>query len=108
MILSVLSPRGYRVLTAPDGHAALTILREAVEPFTVLLDIVMPLLDGLGVCDEIARDPVLRAAGHKLVLMSSTVRLSAPDMPPAAGHLAKPFTRQQLIEVVEAVGVTGA
>lgn len=102
MIVTMLVPRGYHIATAANGREALQRLRAAVGPYIVLLDIVMPVLDGLGFCEEIQRDERLRAAGHKLILMSSTVRLSAPDIPVTAGKLAKPFTRQQLIAAVEA------
>lgn len=102
MIVTMLVPRGYRIATAANGREALQRLRAAVGPYIVLLDIVMPVLDGLRFCEEIQRDERLRAAGHKLILMSSTVRLSAPDIPVTAGKLAKPFTRQQLIAAVEA------
>ncbi len=102
MIISVLRPRGYRVATAANGREALQRLQAAVEPHVVLLDVVMPLLDGPGFCAELAHDEHLRAAGHKIILMSSTMRLSAPDVPVTTGQLIKPFTRQQLIAAVEA------
>ena len=102
MIISVLRPRGYRVATAANGREALQRLQAAVEPHVVILDVIMPLLDGLGFCAELAHDAHLRAAGHKIILMSSTVRLSAPDIPVTTGQLIKPFTRQQLIAAVEA------
>lgn len=106
MIVSVLAARGHRVLTAADGQEALALLRSASEPFTVLLDIVMPRLDGLAVCAEVEADNDLRAIGHKIILMSSTVRLSAPGIPVTAGQLPKPFTRHQLMEAVEAAQQT--
>jgi CheY-like chemotaxis protein len=102
MIVAVLASRGYRVSTAADGREGLQRLRAAAEPHVVLLDIVMPLLDGVGVCHAVARDPSLREAGHKIILMSSTVRLSGPEMPLTAGQLIKPFTRQDLVAAVEA------
>ncbi len=107
MIVAVLAPRGYRVATAANGREALQRLRAAPEPYVVLLDIVMPLLDGLAVCEQMDQDPELSAAGHKIILMSSTVRLSAPSIPATAGQLVKPFTRQQLIEAVEAIRAHG-
>ena len=107
MIVAVLAPRGYRVATAADGREALQRLRAAAEPHVVLLDIVMPVLDGIGVCREVARDPSLREAGHKIILMSSTVRLSAPAMPVTAGALVKPFARQDLIAAIEATRQRG-
>ncbi|MGH2502352.1 MAG: response regulator [Ktedonobacterales bacterium] len=103
MIVSVLSSKGYRVLTAADGREALQRLRAATEPYVVLLDIVMPLMDGIAVVREIESDITLKDAGHRCVLMSSTVRMSQPDVPRTAGQLAKPFTRQQLTEMVEAI-----
>lgn len=103
MIVSVLSGKGYRVLTAADGAEALQRLRAATEPYVVLLDIVMPLMDGIAVVREIESDSALKGAGHRFVLMSSTVRMSQPDVPRTAGQLAKPFTRQQLTEMVEAI-----
>ena len=103
MIAMALAARGYRVTSAANGHEALQRLRAATEPHIVLLDIVMPLMDGIAVVQEIERDPALKAIGHKFVLMSSTLRMSQPDIPPTAGQLAKPFTRQQLVELVEAL-----
>jgi CheY-like chemotaxis protein len=106
MIATILRARGHRVVTAADGREALERLGDAVEPFVVLLDIVMPRLDGLALCAEIERDPRIRDAGHRVILMSSTLRLSAPDIPPTAGQLAKPFSRQQLIEAIDTVRQT--
>lgn len=103
MIVSVLSGKGYQVTTATDGREALQRLRAATETYIVLLDIVMPLMDGIAVAQEIERDERLKAAGHQLILMSSTVRMSQPDIPTTAGQLAKPFTRQQLTEMVDAI-----
>src|SRR5258705_12396951 len=107
MIVAVLAPGGHRVATAADGREALQRLRAAAEPHVVLLDIVMPVLDGIGVCREVARDPSLREAGHKIILMSSTVRLSAPEMPVTAGALVKPFARKDLIAAIEATRQRG-
>ena len=101
MIVSILSARGHHVATAANGREALQRLRTTVEPHVICLDIVMPLLDGLGFVREVERDDNLKSMGHKIILMSSTVRLSAPDIPVTAGQLVKPFSRQQLIAAVE-------
>ncbi len=100
MILAVLAPRGLRIVTAGDGREALERLRAAGEPYVVLLDIVMPQMDGLELCAEIEKDERLRAVGHQIILMSSSVRLNSPEIPVVTGYLNKPFTRQQLIEAV--------
>ncbi|HLY32099.1 MAG TPA: response regulator [Ktedonobacterales bacterium] len=100
MILAVLAGRGLRVVTAADGQEALERLRTAAEPYIVLLDIVMPVMDGLQLCAEIEKDATVRAAGHQIILMSSTMRLNGQHIPVVSAYLNKPFTRQQLIEVV--------
>ena len=52
---AVLSPRGYRVLTAATGDDALAMLAsEDVD--LVLLDVVMPGMDGYEVCQRIRAD----------------------------------------------------
>ena len=55
MIVSVLAPRGYHVLTACDGREALDKLRLVAEPHIILLDVVMPGLDGPTVIREIEK-----------------------------------------------------
>lgn len=102
MIYTVLTDKGYRVETASDGKSALIHLRAASEPYIVLLDVVMPLLDGIEVIHEIEADPHLSSYHHQIILMSSTVRMSQPDIPASVVQLAKPFTRQRLLEIVAA------
>ncbi len=106
LIDAELSARTYRVRVAVDGREALTYLRAATEPHVVLLDIVMPVLDGLALLAEVKRDESLRTAGHRFILMSSTVRLTRPDIPAGLGQLVKPFTRQELVAAVEAALVS--
>ena len=53
---AVLSPRGYTVLSAGSGEEALELLSTEV-PDLVLLDIVMPGLDGYETCRRIRTNP---------------------------------------------------
>lgn len=50
-----LSMIGYDVVTAGDGEEALEIFRKA-EPDLVVLDVMMPKLDGYGVCQELRKE----------------------------------------------------
>ena len=51
---------GYAVRVADDGEAALTALRDAA-PDLVLLDLIMPKLDGISVLRQIKNDEALRS-----------------------------------------------
>jgi adenylate cyclase len=53
-----LNAHGYEVITAVDGEDALRRARE-LEPDLVLLDIMMPRLDGISVLKELKRDTAL-------------------------------------------------
>jgi len=53
-----LASHGYETLTASDGEEALAIAKEK-QPDLILLDIMMPKMDGLEVCRELKRDPTL-------------------------------------------------
>jgi CheY-like chemotaxis protein len=54
-----LSAQGYEVVTARDGEEALQRARE-LEPDLVLLDVMMPKLDGISVLKELKADVTLR------------------------------------------------
>ena len=61
LLAEVLEDDGYAVTTAADGAEALRILRSTTaRPRLVLLDLVMPLLDGREVCDAMQADADLR------------------------------------------------
>jgi class 3 adenylate cyclase len=51
-----LAAQGYEVLTATDGEAALVAARDA-HPDLILLDVMMPKVDGLEVCRQLRADP---------------------------------------------------
>ena len=50
-----LSMIGYLVITASDGEEALSLFRQE-NPNLVILDVMMPKLDGYGVCQEIRKN----------------------------------------------------
>jgi len=64
----VLTKSGYQVSTAPDGEAGLAAAR-AERPALILLDFVMPRMNGYQFCRELNADPKLRDI--PVVLMSA-------------------------------------
>jgi CheY-like chemotaxis protein len=99
MLAEVLTLDGYPYETATNGQEALDALDKS-GPRVILLDLLMPVLDGRGVMNELRASPEVRAR-HKVVLVSANDRLEAArDLEPDS-MLAKPFTADQLLNVIE-------
>lgn len=59
LLVSVLEPHGYEILTASNGREALQLATKA-KPDVILLDVVMPGHDGFYVCRELKSEPETR------------------------------------------------
>ncbi len=75
MLIEVLTLEGYPTETAVNGQEALAILATS-GPRVILLDLLMPVLDGRGVMEALDADPAMRAQ-HKVVLVSALTNLEA-------------------------------
>ena len=99
MLVEVLSLEGYPTETAVNGREALDLLARGGAR-VVLLDLVMPVMDGREVMNELRANPPERIR-HKVILVSAIVNLEgARDLEPD-GVLPKPFTVEQLLNVLE-------
>ncbi len=111
-----LEREGYDVVTAADGVEALERARER-EPHLVVLDLMLPRLDGLGVCRA------LRESGNPAIIMvtarsTEEDKLTGLDLG-ADDYVTKPFSPRELMariravlrraveeDVIEAAGIT--
>jgi DNA-binding response OmpR family regulator len=97
----VLEAESYRVLTAADGQSGLErALQE--KPDLILLDIMMPRLDGFEVCAE------LRRLGHTVPILMLTAKGQVEDRVTgldagADDYLVKPFSTEELLARVRAL-----
>jgi len=94
---------GFRCLEAGDGAAALRLAREA-RPDVVVLDLLLPGLDGLEVCRRLRRDPA--TAGLPVIMLTARgeevdrvvgLEVGADD------YVVKPFSPRELIARIKAV-----
>ncbi len=95
-----LEGEGYRVVTAPDGHTALQTFASH-KPDLVLLDIMLPGLDGFAVCRELRKTslvPVLM-----LTARSSTLDVVVGLESGADDYVTKPFEFPELVARVRSV-----
>jgi CheY-like chemotaxis protein len=86
---------GWEVMLAESGEEGL-LLADAERPDAILLDVVMPGMDGLAVADELQARGVSSAC--KIVLLTGMDGLEEPQraVPQVAGVIAKPFAVEAL------------
>ena len=93
---AVLSPRGYEVRTADSGEEALRVLVDH-PPDLVLLDILMPGLDGYEVCRRIRQDPATAFLPVVMITASGDQEKVLAIEAGADDFIAKPFDQAELL-----------
>ena len=98
-----LNAQGYEVVTAVDGEDALNRVRE-VEPDLILLDVMMPKLDGISVVKELKQDSTLRFTPIILVTAKADTRDIVTGLEAGGDdYLTKPFEHAALIARVRSL-----
>jgi DNA-binding response OmpR family regulator len=94
---------GYEVRTAKDGEEALAEISRAA-PDLVLLDVMMPKIDGFSICERIRANPewndvriIMLTARGRDIEREKGLALGADD------YITKPFSTKDAIARVEAV-----
>jgi two-component system, chemotaxis family, chemotaxis protein CheY len=100
----VLRDEGYVVLEAQNGLEAVRCIEQHGPPVgdlsLVLLDMMLPVLDGLGVLQHMT---VSRAGLPVVAMSASTQHLAQAEAAGAQATLAKPFDLDALLEIVATV-----
>jgi CheY-like chemotaxis protein len=98
-----LEDEGYHALQASDGTTALQILRASEQRMVVLLDQLMPGIDGIKALQTIKQDPALTKHAYILMTASSQTPSEAfsllSDL--SAELLRKPFELDTLFDHIE-------
>jgi len=99
-LVDVLQARGYHVFAAPNGVEALARLQqEALRPDVILLDLMMPLMNGWELLDHLAADAW--RANVPVVVITAQPTITA-DMPVSvAAVLHKPLPLARLLSTIE-------
>lgn len=102
---AALEDAGYGVATAANGRQGLERLAEEPRPDLVLVDMMMPVMNGPAMLAAMAADPALR--GIPVIVLSSlpeeAIRDRARDV---AAILCKPYTAEQVLDaIVRVLGV---
>ncbi len=96
MLVDVLSLEGFHAETARDGREALTLVEDGRKRI-VLLDLMMPIMDGWELCRHLTERPSLRQR-LSIILMSAGEKLDQARDLQVEGYLAKPFDVDHLLE----------
>lgn len=97
----LMKKNGYEVFIARDGEEAIGLL-DSSQPDLVLLDIMMPKVDGYEVCQYIRERPALEQT--KVIFLSAKSKDEDIAKGYAAGadlYITKPFSTRQLMEKVK-------
>ena len=99
-IQQILEEEGYQVVAAPNGEEALRLLAIHPPPRLILLDLMMPVMDGARFKARQAADPRLAAVPVVIISAGGGLAHKAASMK-AAGYLAKPIDLRTLMGTVE-------
>ncbi len=99
-VAEILDDEGYEVVTASNGAEALQVLRALPPPDVILLDLMMPVMDGWRFRVEQKRDPTLAHIPVIAMSASNTAQAEAID---AAAFASKPLKFDELLDTIERV-----
>jgi two-component system cell cycle response regulator DivK len=100
IVRQLLSRTSYRLLEAPDGEAAMALVRQD-RPDLVLMDVQLPRMSGLDVTRALRAEP---ATADIPIIVVTSFALSGDDQRAmaagASGYLAKPYSPRDLLALI--------
>jgi DNA-binding response OmpR family regulator len=102
VLVTALQDEGYSVREAADGRSALATVKDW-QPSVVLLDLMLPGLDGWAVIDELRREPLEKSLSLVIVSASREAPPRSAGRPPIAAIFKKPFDLSKVLATVAAL-----
>ena len=100
VLTQILELEGYTVTCVKDGRDAMNHLRRAGRPDLILLDLMMPVMDGWQFRTEQKRDPELASIPVVVISADGNIRQKAASLD-AADCLQKPIELYELLGVIQ-------
>ncbi len=102
LVSKILKGEGYEVVSARSGDEALKILKKE-KPTLILLDVMMPGLDGWETCKRIKDDPALKNITVAMLTVKSEDedKVQSFDYAIADWHIAKPIEKEKFVRTVK-------
>jgi CheY-like chemotaxis protein len=101
LLVDILADAGHITLSAINGSEAIACLRRHKTSIQlILLDVMMPSMNGWDVLKELQRDPALAAIPVVMMTAGGNVRQKAQERG-ASGYLPKPTDLDTLLEMIE-------
>ncbi len=98
VLSETLQEAGYQVASAIHGLDALARLREGVRPAVIVLDLMMPVMDGWSFMAALKEDPVL--ASIPVIATTGAGDRVLFSAPVSAAYLNKPINRERLLATI--------
>jgi len=101
VLVSSMLGKDYTVIEASDGDEAIDIARNQ-KPDFILMDILMPKVDGYVACHAIKTDPATKAIPVvMLTALGYELNIKLSQEMGADGYITKPFSPQDLLDTIE-------
>jgi CheY-like chemotaxis protein len=102
LLAELLETRGFDVATAGNGREAIDLVRRMTNPPSViLLDLMMPIMDGYGFLEERKKDDTL--ASIPVAIITAGHGVDRDQLSSAAAIVRKPIDPMKLVNVIDSL-----
>jgi CheY-like chemotaxis protein len=100
LLLTRMLSKDYTIIEATDGQEAIDLARD-LKPDLILMDLLMPRMDGYTACSIIKTDPT--TAGIPVVMLTAVgfeLNKQLAEKVGASGYITKPFALSDVIKTI--------